>query len=108
MKTRKITDLVGFSEDGPRRTTLYDSQSVWSQLICLQGSQMIGPVSDESSEGLVTVLAGEVAVQAGKGRARMKQWETALVPRGQGLTVRNASAEPSVVLLVLAPPPAQS
>jgi hypothetical protein len=35
----------------------------------------------------------------------MKQWETVDVPAGQDLTVRNASEEPSVVLLVVAPPP---
>ncbi len=36
----------------------------------------------------------------------MRQWESALVPAGEELTLRNASEEPSVVLLVLAPPPA--
>jgi glyoxylate utilization-related uncharacterized protein len=54
---------------------------------------------------MVTVLTGEVAAQVDKGRARMKQWETVLVPAGSELTLRNASAEPSVVLLVIAPPP---
>ena len=51
------------------------------------------------------MLAGEVAAQVGKGRARMKQWEAVDVPAGQDLTVRNASDDPSVVLLVVAPPP---
>jgi mannose-6-phosphate isomerase-like protein (cupin superfamily) len=51
------------------------------------------------------VLAGTVATQVGKGRARMGQWESVLVPAGQELTVRNASEEPAVVLLVAAPPP---
>jgi hypothetical protein len=36
----------------------------------------------------------------------MKQWEAVEVPAGLELTVRNASEEPSVVLLVVAPPPA--
>jgi hypothetical protein len=35
----------------------------------------------------------------------MKQWASATVPAGDELTIRNASPEPSVVLLVLAPPP---
>ena len=48
----------------------------------------------------------KIAAQIGKARARMQQWESALVPAGEELTLRNASEEPSVVLLVLAPPPA--
>jgi glyoxylate utilization-related uncharacterized protein len=63
-------------------------------------------MSDASSDGIVVVLAGEIATQVGKARARMRQWESALVPAGEELTFRNASEEPSVVLLVLAPPPA--
>jgi quercetin dioxygenase-like cupin family protein len=52
------------------------------------------------------VLAGAVAAQAGQGRARMGQWETIVVPAGTELTLRNASEEPTVVMLTLAPPPA--
>ena len=63
-------------------------------------------MSDASSDGFLVVLAGEIAAQIGKARARMQQWESALVPAGEELTLRNASEEPSVVLLVLAPPPA--
>ena len=51
------------------------------------------------------VLSGEVAAQVGRDRARMRQWASVTVPAGDELTLRNASAEPSVVLLVLAPPP---
>ena len=52
------------------------------------------------------VMTGvEVAVQVGKGRARMGQWETVLVEAGTELTIRNASDDPGVVFLVLSPPP---
>jgi mannose-6-phosphate isomerase-like protein (cupin superfamily) len=52
-------------------------------------------------------VAGEVSVQVGTARRRMKQWESVLVPGGQDLTLRNASEEPGVVLLVAAPPPGE-
>ena len=65
----------------------------------------MGPIRDDGADGLVVVLAGEVATQVGKGRARMKQWEAVKVPAGLELTLRNASDEPAVVLLVVAPPP---
>jgi glyoxylate utilization-related uncharacterized protein len=105
VKTLDIRDLVAFSDDGARRRTLVESEHLWSEIVCLQGSQGIGPLLDDGADGLLVVLAGEVAAQVGKGRARMKQWEAVEVPAGSELTVRNASAEPSVVLLTVAPPP---
>jgi glyoxylate utilization-related uncharacterized protein len=105
VKTLDIRDLVHFSDDEPRRRTLLEGERLWSEVVCLQGSQGIGPLRDEDSDGLLVVLAGSVAAQVGKGRARMKQWETLEVPSGLDLTVRNASEEPAVLLLVVAPPP---
>ena len=106
MNTRKVTDLVHFEDDAARTEVLYETRQLFSQVVCVQGSQGIGPMSDASSDGIVVVLAGEIATQVGKARARMRQWESALVPAGEELMFRNASEEPSVVLLVLAPPPA--
>ena len=105
MKALDIRDLVHFSDDEPRRRTLLEGERLWSEVVCLLGSQGIGPLRDEDSDGLLVVLAGSVAAQVGKGRARMKQWETLEVPSGLDLTVRNASEEPAVLLLVVAPPP---
>jgi glyoxylate utilization-related uncharacterized protein len=105
MKTRNVTDLVFFDEDAARTEVLHETDRLFSQVICLQESQGVGPMQDATSEGLVVVLSGEVAAQIGRNRTRMKQWASATVPAGDELTIRNASAEPSVVLLVLAPPP---
>jgi quercetin dioxygenase-like cupin family protein len=106
VKTRDLTDLVRFDDEGARAEVLHESERLWSQVVCLQGTQAHGPVSDPASDGILVVLAGEVAAQVGKGRARMRQWETVVVPAGTELTLRNASPEPGVVLLVVAPPPA--
>jgi glyoxylate utilization-related uncharacterized protein len=106
MRTRDLTDLVRFADDAARAEVLAETGQLWSQVICLQGNQGLGPMRDAAADGLMVVLAGEVAAQVGKTRARMRQWHSAVVPAGEDLTVRNASDEPSVVLLVLAPPPA--
>jgi len=106
MKTRNVTDLVHFNDDAARAEVLLETEQLWSQVICLQGAQGLGPMTDAHADGLLLVVAGEVAAQVGKGRARMKQWATVAVPAGEELTVRNASPEPAVVLLILAPPPA--
>ena len=105
MKTLDIRDLVHFSDDEPRRKTLIEGERLWSEIVCLQQAQGLGPIRDDGSDGILVVLAGEVAAQVGKGRARMKQWETVEVPAGLELTIRNASEEPAVVLVVVAPPP---
>ena len=105
MNTLDIRDLVHFADDEPRRRTLIEGERLWSEVVCLQQAQGLGPIRDDGSDGILVVLAGEVATQVGKGRARMKQWETVEVPAGLELTIRNASEEPAVVLLVVAPPP---
>lgn len=105
MKTLDIRNFVQFSDDEPRRRTLTEGGRLWSEIVCLQGAQGVGPIRDDDADGIVVVLAGEVATQVGKGRARMKQWEAVDVPAGLELTMRNASDEPAVVLLVVAPPP---
>jgi glyoxylate utilization-related uncharacterized protein len=65
-------------------------------------------MADPGSDAIVAILAGEVATQVGKDRKRMRQWESVLVPAASELTLANASEEPSVVLIVAAPPPASA
>ena len=105
MKTRDVRDLVHFDEDEAHHETLYETGQLFSRVICLQESQGMGPVGDPTADAVCLILAGEVSVQVGLGRSRMKQWETVLVHAGEDLTIRNASKEPGVVLLVTAPPP---
>lgn len=105
MDTRSLTDLLRFADDAAQAGVLAETTNLWSQVICVQGAQGVGPMSDASAEGLLIVLAGEVSVQVGRTRARMPQWETTTIPAGEDLTIRNASPEPGVVLLVLSPPP---
>lgn len=105
METRDLTDLVDFSPDGPLTQPLLESERLWSQVACLDRNQQIGPIADPDSDGLFTVVAGQVVVQVGRRRKRVSQWGTVLVPAGAEVTVTNASADPAVVLIVAAPPP---
>ena len=105
MKPRDLRDLVHFSDDEPRHETLFESEHLWSEVICLQGAQGLGPMTDSASDAVLFVLSGELATQVGKSRERMKQWESLLVPAGSALTLKNASDDPAVVLLIAAPPP---
>lgn len=94
-----------FDEDGPRRETLFETSRLWSEAVCLDRNQAIGPLSDPDSDALVLVVTGTVVVQVDRGRRRREQWQTTLVPAGSDLSVTNATGEPAVVLLIAAPPP---
>jgi hypothetical protein len=105
VEERDLRSLVNFSEGGPIHKRLFESAHLWSEIVCLEGAQGFGPIADRDSDAICTILAGRVAVQVERDRRRLGQWRSALVPAGASLTVRNASAEPAVILLIAAPPP---
>jgi hypothetical protein len=105
MEARDLRDLVHFDDDGPSHQTLFETAHLWSEVVCLDRNQGLGPVSDFDSDALVLVVTGKVVVQVDRSRQRHEQWETTLVPAGSELTITNAAEDPAVVLLVVAPPP---
>jgi hypothetical protein len=108
MDTVDLTDFVRFSSEAPTRETIFESEHVWCQLICLDLNQSLGPIGDPSADAIATVIAGEAVIMVDRRRKRLKQWGAALVPAGAELIMTNASADPAVVLLVTAPPPVSS
>jgi quercetin dioxygenase-like cupin family protein len=102
---RDLRDLVRFDEDGPHHEDLFESDHLWSEVVCLDRNQSLGTVRDADSDALVLVVTGRVVAQVNRGRKRLEQWETTLVPAGSELTITNATEDPSVVLLVVSPPP---
>ena len=107
MEVRDLREHVRFSAEGPVHEALFESAHVWSELVCLDRAQRLGPISDPGSDALVAVVAGEVVVHVDKDRKRIGQWSSALVPAGSELAVTNASMDPAVVMIVAAPPPAR-
>ena len=105
MQTRDLRDLVHFDEDGPRHQTVFESTHLWSELVCLDRNQSLGPIADRDSDAIVLVVTGKVVIQVDRSRKRREQWETTLVPAGSDLAITNATEDPAVVLLVAAPPP---
>src|SRR5437667_11949771 len=105
MEIRDLRDLIAFSAQGPEHVSLFESERLWSELICLERAQLMGPISDPESDAIFTVVAGEVVLQVDRHRKRIGQWGAVLVPAGSDVAVTNASMEPAVVLIVTAPPP---
>jgi redox-sensitive bicupin YhaK (pirin superfamily) len=105
MHARDLRDLVHFDEDGPRHETLFETERMWSEIVCLERNQALGPIADRDSDAILVVVTGRVVVQVDRGRKRREQWGAALVPAGSELSITNAADDPAVVLLVAAPPP---
>ena len=102
---RDLRDLVRFDEDGPHHEELFETEHLWSEVVCLERNQALGTIGDRDSDALVLVVTGRVVVQVDRRRKRLEQWGTTLVPAGSELTVTNATEDPAVVLLVASPPP---
>jgi len=105
MENRNLKRYVHFSPDDVRRETVYETDRLWSEVICFQSNQTVGPIADPDSDAVFTVVAGEAMFQVDGSRRRMEQWGTVLVRAGSEVTVTNASPDPLVLLLVAAPPP---
>ena len=106
MDSADLRDYVEFEEGEVVRRTVFESERVWSQILCVDRTGEVGPVSDPGSDAVATILAGEAVFLVDRKRKRMKQWGSVLVPAGAELVIKNASPEPLVVLMVVAPPPA--
>ncbi len=105
MDSADLRDLVAFEEGQVVRRTVFESDRMLTQLLCLDRSRRYGPVSDPGSDAVMTVVAGEAVFQVDRRRKRLQQWGSVLVPAGAQVTVANASPEPLVVLVNVAPPP---
>jgi len=97
---------VHFSADAVRRETVFETERLWTEVLCFERNQAVGPVRDAGSDAMFTIVAGEAVFLVDGRRKRLDQWGTVLVTAGSEVTVTNASAEPLVLLLVAAPPPA--
>ncbi len=106
MEAKDLRDLVHFDPEGPATHDVFETEHMWSQLICLERTQRVGPIGDPTSDALFLVVAGEVVIQVDKARTRVQQWSAVLAPAGGEVTISNASTEPAVILVTAAPPPA--
>lgn len=106
MEERNLKQFVHFSRDGVRRETVFESDRLWTQVLCFERNQTIGPITDPDSDGVFLIVAGEAVFQVDGKRKRLDQWGTVLVQAGDSVTVTNASVDPLVVFLMTAPPPA--
>ncbi len=105
MDAADLREFVEFEEGEVVRNTVFETERLWAQTVCVDRNGSYGPVSDRAADALLTILAGEAVYVVDKKRKRLKQWGAIVVPATAELVVTNASTEPLVVLMVIAPPP---
>ena len=105
MRSKSLKDLVHFDAGAVRREPLFETEHLFSEVLCCDGKQYVGPMMDPESDALFTVLAGEGRFNVGRRSRTMRQWGAVLVSAGEEVTVINLHDEPLVVLMVAAPPP---
>ncbi len=106
MDTADLRALVRFEEGDVVRSTVFESERLWAQLVCVDVKRSYGPVTDQGADAVFVVIAGEAAMVVDRRRKRVEQWGAVLVPAGAQASAVNASPEPLVLLVVTAPPPA--
>ena len=106
VNAQDLRDYVFFQDEQVTRRTVFETERLWSEVVCLNLNQALGPITDPDSDAVFTIVSGEAVVQVDRRRRRLKQWRSVLVPAGSEITVTNASPEPLVVMVVAAPPPA--
>jgi mannose-6-phosphate isomerase-like protein (cupin superfamily) len=104
VQSRNVKQYVHFSPEDVRRETVFETANLWTEVLCFDRNQTLGPMTDDVSDAVFTIVAGEGVFVVDGRRKRLEQWATVLVPSGAQVTVTNASADPLVVLLMTAPP----
>ena len=105
MENRNLTRFVHFSPEHVNRETVFETEHLWTEVLCLNRNQTVGPITDHQSDAVFTILAGEAVFMVDGKRKRLEQWGAVLVPAKAEVSVTNSSTEPLVLLLVASPPP---
>jgi mannose-6-phosphate isomerase-like protein (cupin superfamily) len=105
MDSGNLKRFVHFSAGEINRETVFETTRLWTQVLCFERNQSMGPIMDKEADAVFTIVAGEAVFTVGGRRKRLDQWGTVLVPAGSEVSVTNASVDPLVLLLTAAPPP---
>jgi mannose-6-phosphate isomerase-like protein (cupin superfamily) len=105
VENRNLKRFVHFSPDHVIRETVFETERMWCEVLCLDRNQTVGPITDTDSDAVFTIVAGEAVFAVDGKRRRLEQWGSVLVPAGSEVSVTNASVDPLVLFLVAAPPP---
>jgi mannose-6-phosphate isomerase-like protein (cupin superfamily) len=105
MITFRLSDHRNFSPDKLRKNNLVDTPNLFVDLYCLSPGQEQKPHRHGGSDKIYIVLEGRGRFRVGTEESELEPGLGVLAPSGEEHAVRNASADPLVVLVMMAPKP---
>ncbi|MCS6868310.1 MAG: cupin domain-containing protein [Thermus sp.] len=105
MEIRDLKSLARFSPERMAKIPIFDSPHLLYDLYALLPGQAQKVHAHLGSDKVYYVLEGEVVVRVGEEEALLAPGMAALAPAGQPHGVRNESASPALLLVVMAPRP---
>ncbi|WP_038045539.1 cupin domain-containing protein [Thermus caliditerrae] len=105
MEIRDLKSLARFSPEKMAKIPVFESERMFFDLYALLPGQAQKVHAHEGSDKAYYVLEGEVVVRIGEEEALLVPGMAALARAGEAHGVRNESANPALLLVVMAPKP---
>ncbi|MFD3005724.1 cupin domain-containing protein [Thermus tengchongensis] len=105
MEIRDLKSLARFSPEKMAKIPVFESERMFFDLYALLPGQAQKVHAHEGSDKVYYVLEGEVVVRIGEEEALLVPGMAALARAGEAHGVRNESANPALLLVVMAPKP---
>ena len=105
METRKVDQLVRFSDEKMQKIPLFDSEKYFCDLYCLRSGQDQRIHSHPDSDKIYFVLRGKGTFHIAGQEKELGAGELVIAKPGEAHGVRNAAAEDLVLLVFMTPRP---
>ncbi|WP_038057867.1 cupin domain-containing protein [Thermus amyloliquefaciens] len=105
MEIKDLKSLARFSPEKMAKIPVFESEHMFFDLYALLPGQAQKVHVHEGSDKAYYVLEGEVVVRIGEEEALLVPGMAALARSGEAHGVRNESANPALLLVVMAPRP---
>lgn len=105
MKVRVLVEQRRFSPEKMQKIPVFESDKMFFDQYCLLPGQAQKVHHHELEDKVYVVLEGEALFDIGGERERLGAGSAVMAPAGVAHGVRNASDEPVVVLVAMAPKP---
>ena len=105
MQWIEILSSRRFSDEKMQKVSLFDTTNCFCDLYCLKPGQSQRPHSHDGADKIYYVLEGEATIQIGDEEQVLGPGKIVLAPSNVVHGVRNASGEPTSLLVFMAPNP---
>lgn len=105
MEIRTLDELVRFDPEKKQKIPVFDSPHLYYDLYTLLPGQLQKPFAFKKADKIVYVLRGRLRLRVAGETAELRAGQAVRVPAGSVNAMENASRDPAVALVVVAPHP---